>query len=311
VTEALRAFAPDLVHITGPGDVGILGFWAAHSLGVPLVASWHTNLHEYAGRRLEKLLAAFPETWRRRAAQTGEDLCLDALLRFYRLPRFSLAPNQTMIDVLRARTGKPAYFMPHGVNLGAFSPDRRTAHGHPFSIGYVGRMTPEKNVRLFVELERRLLAAGRRDFRFVLIGEGSEREWLKNHLQHGHLPGILRGEALASAFADMDAFLFPSHTDTFGLVLLEAMASAVPVLVSPETGARVDVQDGVNGFLANSIEDFERGVTRLMDDASLRARMSASAREFACGRGWSSVFEQVYETYMAGLAQSRPRPQSV
>ena len=309
VVDRLRSFAPDLVHITGPGDFGTLGMWAAHTLRVPLVASWHTNLHEYAGRRLEKMFSALPARWRQPAARVGEDLSLSALLRFYRLPCFSMAPNESMLELLRARTGKPAYFMPHGVDTVRFTPARRRPRDKVFSIGYVGRLTPEKNVRLFVELEQRLLAAGQRDFRLVLIGEGSEREWLNSHLQHGDAPGILRGDALADAFADMDVFVFPSHTDTFGLVILEAMASGVPVVVSPETGARVEVQPGVTGFLADGVAGFTQSILHLMASEELRQNMSAAARQFACTRSWSGVFEHVYATYQERLpACRRPQP---
>jgi phosphatidylinositol alpha 1,6-mannosyltransferase len=132
----------------------------------------------------------------------------------------------------------------------------------------------------------------------VLVGDGSEREWLKRNLQFGELPGVLRGDSLAAAFADMDIFVFPSRTDTFGLVILEAMASGVPVVVSPETGARVQVQHGVTGFLA---EDLTEGVLQLMRSDSLRQRMGAEARRFACSRDWSSVFEDLYQTYDAAL----------
>jgi phosphatidylinositol alpha 1,6-mannosyltransferase len=193
----LRTFQPDLVHITGPGDVGILGAWVAHSLGIPLVASWHTNLHQYAGRRLEKLLSFLPDTWRKRVCATAENQSLRACMRFYRMARMLLAPNQTMVDLLEQRTGKPAFLMEHGVDAEMYSPDRRNRQGGPFRIGYVGRLTPEKNVRLFAGLERSLLAAGQRDFRQVMIGEGSEKEWLRKNLQFGETPGILRGAALA------------------------------------------------------------------------------------------------------------------
>jgi phosphatidylinositol alpha 1,6-mannosyltransferase len=306
VTDRVRAFQPDLIHITGPGDFGILGFWVAHTLKVPLVASWHTNLHEYAGRRLEKMFAMLPARWRQSAAHFGEDRCLAALLRFYRLPRFSMAPNETMLELLRARTGKPAFLMPHGVDTSRFTPARRRAPAHPFTIGYVGRLTSEKSVRVFVDLEQRLLAAGRRDFRLLLIGEGGDRAWLARHLEHADLPGILRGDALADAFADMDAFVFPSDTDTFGLVLLEAMASGVPVVLSPAAGGRVGVQDGLTGFFAHDPDGFTQAVLRLMDDDEKRRQMRAAAREFACAQSWSGVFEQVYEIYRAGLSPRAP-----
>jgi len=303
VTDQLRVFRADLVHITGPGDFGILGFWAAHSLGIPLVASWHTNLHEYAGRRLDRLFSRLPTAWRNRIAHLGEDLSLDALMRFYRLPRFTLAPEESTICLLRDRTHRPTYFLPHGVDTNLYSPTRRNRRTDSFCIGYAGRLTPEKSVRLFVELEQRLLAAGQRDFRLVLIGEGSEKGWLRKNLRRVELPGILRGEGLADAFANMDVFVFPSQTDTFGLVLLEAMASGVPVVVSPETGVRVGVQHGITGFVARDIGGFTESVLRLMESEPVRREMSCAARRFACSKAWSGVFQQVYRTYEIGLRE--------
>jgi glycosyltransferase involved in cell wall biosynthesis len=306
VMEQVRAFKPDLVHVTGPGDFGILGFWVKHSLGVPMVASWHTNLHEYAGRRLEKMFSALPSRWRSRIAAAGEKRALSEVLRFYRRAQFLLAPNEPMVELLRSRTGKPAYFMPHGVDLERFSPALRGRGAQPFTIGYVGRLTPEKNVRLFVDLERELMAAGRRDFRLVLIGEGSERAWLARHLQQGEAPGVLRGSPLAEAFAGMDVFVFPSRTDTFGLVLLEALASGVPVVAGPDAAARLELREGVTGFTATSAGEFARRILQLMENETLLKEMRAAARRFAQARGWSGVFEHVYETYQTGLAECRP-----
>ncbi len=228
----------------------------------------------------------------------AENLALNALMRFYRLPRFVLAPNQEMMDQLHRRTQRPAYLMAHGVNTSRFSPHFRKRTNGPITIGYVGRFTPEKNVRWFCELERRLLAAGQRDFRILLVGDGSEREWLKRNLQFGSFPGVLQGDSLPAAFADMDIFVFPSQTDTFGLVILEAMASGVPVVVSPKAGVRVQVQNGVAGFIS---EDFTESVLQLMRSEALRHRMGAEARRFACSRDWATVFEQLYQTYDAAL----------
>ena len=306
VEKQVRAFRPDLIHITGPGDFGILGWWVGHSLGIPRVASWHTNLHEYARRRLEKLFSGLPESWARGIASAGESRALTELLRFYRRVQFLLAPNDEMVGLLRARTGKPAYFMPHGVDLDRFSPSLRARGTGPFVIGYVGRLTPEKNVRVFVEIEQALLAAGAPAFQFVIVGEGSERAWLTRHLRHARLAGVLRGTHLAEAFANMDAFVFPSDTDTFGLVLLEALASGVPVLAGPAVAARIGLQAGVNGFLARNVGEIAGGLQQLMLDDTLRQEMAAAARTSACAKGWSGVFEQLYETYAQGLAECRP-----
>jgi glycosyltransferase involved in cell wall biosynthesis len=162
----------------------------------------------------------------------------------------------------------------------------------------VGRLTLEKNVRFFAQLERDLIAAGERDFQFLLVGEGGQRDWLKRHVKHAVLPGILRGRDLAAAYVKMDAFVFPSRTDTFGLVLLEAMASGVPVIVSPETGARVEIEHGSSGFLT---EDFSESVLELMRNSPKRTAMSLAARRFASSKSWCGVFEHLYQTYEAGL----------
>lgn len=301
VLAQIRLFQPDLVHITGPGDIGIMGLWMQHLLHVPLIASWHTNLHEYAGRRLHQSFAFLPQAWRQRISDAAERQSLRACMWFYHYGRFTLAPNQPMVNVLRQWTHRPSYLMAHGVNTEQFSLPPAGGPRRPFCIGYVGRLTPEKNVRFLAELEQRLLAAGERDFRFLLVGEGSEREWLRRRMQFAALPGILRGPALARAFADMDAFVFPSQTDTFGLVLLEAMATGVPVVVSPTVGTRVNIEHGVTGFHAGDPSAFTQTVLRLMHDDALRRRLGCAAREFARSRGWDQVFERLYQTYDAGL----------
>ena len=299
VMEHLAAFKADLVHITAPGDMGFLGLLVAHILRIPLVASWHTNLHEYLSRRLHRVLNLMPQKVRNAASREVEQQTLRGLLRFYQTAQFTLAPNQTMVDLLHARTGRPAFLMPHGVDLTEYQPLPTAMNGdHPFCIGYVGRLTTEKNVRFFPELDRRLLAAGERNYKFLIIGEGGQQRWLKKHLQNAEMPGVLRDGDLAAAYRRMDAFVFPSRTDTFGLVILEAMASGVPVIVAPETGLRVGIQNGVSGLLS---DDFAVDVQRLMHNAPLRLAMACAARKCAASNSWDTVFEQVYRIYAAGL----------
>jgi phosphatidylinositol alpha 1,6-mannosyltransferase len=212
-----------------------------------------------------------------------------------------MAPNAGMVALLRERTGRPSFAMAHGVDIERFTPDRRRTAGGPLVIGYVGRLTTEKNVRALVELENALVAVGETNFRLLVVGDGGEQAWLKTHLRFGELPGVLQGDALADAFASMDAFVFPSDTDTFGLVMLEAMASGVPVITRPETAGHVGITDGVDGLASL---DFTPSVRSLMHDSARRKDMGAAARRFACANAWGGVFDQLYETYAAGLIRT-------
>jgi len=295
---ALKEFRPNLIHITGPGDVSILGMWAASLVGVPVVASWHTNVHDYAYRRLQSSLSFLPAGLRESVSGSAYRGTLWATMRFYSLAHFVAAPNKPMVDLLANRTHRPAFLIPHGVNTELFVPDRRNRTDSKFCIGYVGRLTPEKNVRYLAELEQRLVDAGADDFRLSIVGEGSEREWLETHVKRAHFTGVLRGKTLATEFANMDAFVFPSLTDTFGLVILEAMAAGVPVVVSPETGARAGVINGVSGFLSN---DFAASLIELMRSPESRRRMGVEARIHACDCTWTGVFEDLYRTFKEGL----------
>jgi len=299
--EAAREFKANVVHITGPNDTGQLGAYVAHKLRLPLVISWHTNVHEYAARRLNKLMAALPNAWRDSLARTAERQSLRAAMRFYRLGRALLAPNEELRDLLARKTGRPTYLMRRGVDTSLFSPAKRLRSDSAFLIGYVGRLTPEKNVRLLAELERGLIEAGAGDFRFLVVGEGSEREWLERQMWRAEFTGVLRGEVLSRAYASLDLFAFPSQTDTFGNVVLEAQASGVPCLVSsrggPKSIIRTGADKGVSGLVADSPRGFLAAALSLMSQPERLNRMReaalARAREFS----WDSVFEQVYQAY--------------
>jgi len=302
VVEALREFHPDLVHVTGPGHLGILGALAAHELGVPLVASWHTNVHEFGARRLSKTLRHWPQGVRRGLPSLAERASLDLILRFYRLARMLFAPNPELVQLLETRTRRPAHLMVRGVDTNLFSPARRAREDDELIIGYVGRLSAEKNVRLLVDLERMLAEEGIANYRFLVVGEGSERAWLRENLRRADLPGLLRGVPLAEAYAEMDVFVFPSETDTYGNVTTEALASGVPAIVSTEGGPKFLVREGVDGFVARDLAGFASAVMTLYRDRELLARMKKHAREAAEKKSWPAVFESIYENYERGFA---------
>lgn len=306
--KALAAFEPDIVHVTGPGHLGMLGALLAHDLKVPLVASWHTNVHEFGASRLRKALGRVPGAGV--ASRVIERASLDLTVRFYKLAKMGFAPNPELVEMLRNRTGKPVHLMQRGIDTDAFSPAHRPEGDRPFTIGYVGRLSAEKNVRLFVEIDAALRQAGLSNYRFLIAGEGSERAWLRDHLPGAELPGLLRGDALAAAYASMDAFVFPSETDTFGNVILEAMASGVPVVVSAHGGPKFLVRENETGFVADRPQTYASAIAALLADPTRLAAMREAARESAKGRGWHAVFEGVYTCYREAL-QSGILPRAI
>src|SRR5271170_6969822 len=304
IVRTLKEFRPDIIHITGPSENGMLGAGLANHLHLPLAASRHTNVHEYAAKRSNGLLRHFcrGDAAQTAATQTIERLALLATARLYSLARILFAPNPGLCRLLEKETGRPCHLMQRGVDTQLFSPAHRQRRpgDDAFVLGFVGRLSVEKNIALLAQVQQQLTACGVDDFRFLVIGQGAEEGWLRQHLPGAEFPGVLRGEALSRAYANMDLFVFPSHTDTFGNVVLEALASGVPAIVTPDGGPPTIIREGETGFIARD-EDFAAAAARLIADPALHAQMRQAAREDGLSTSWDAVFEAVYDAYQTVL----------
>jgi phosphatidylinositol alpha 1,6-mannosyltransferase len=301
-TEALLKFAPDVIHITGPSDVGQLGTLIARRLRIPLAASWHTNLHQYAESRTLRLVRYFPSCLQQRIGSAVREFSLSRIRWFYGLAQILFAPNPELTDLLEKATGKVVWPMPRGVDTALFRPERRQRTTDDFIVGYVGRLTVEKNIRFLAKLEAALRKSGVSNFRFSIVGEGSEEPWLRANMRSADFAGVLQGEELARAYANMDVFVFPSRTDTFGNVVLEALASRVPVVVTDRGGPRF-VVSSETGFVARSIDDFVSHICSLIEQPAQLQTMREAARAHALGASWDTVFEGLYAGYQCGLRE--------
>jgi glycosyltransferase involved in cell wall biosynthesis len=312
--ETTREFKADLVHITGPSDVGLLGVYVARKLKLPLVISWHTNLHEYAGRRLRKSDRLLPTRLQNLAAAFAERQSLRMLTNFYKLGRALLAPNEELGETLERDCRRPVFMMRRGVDTELFSPLKRLRADSTLVIGYVGRLTPEKSVRELASLEKSLTEAGLSDFKFVIVGAGSERGWLEANMRHCEFTGVLSGEPLARVYANFDLFVFPSETDTFGNVVLEAQASGVPAIVSAQGGPKHIIHRAgrnATGVVAANAREFAEAILELKSQPELRSRMGEAARRLALAASWDNVFDQVYRAYSVCLQNAEKERQLV
>lgn len=309
IEEVLARFKPDLLHITGPSEVGMLGAGLAHALGLPLAASWHTNVHEYAARRSEWFLRMLPPPAADIAGQTIEEVSMSIAARFYSIAQVLFAPNAELCALLERTTGRRCFLMPRGVDSDLFHPRKRTRaeNDRERVLGFVGRLSVEKNVALLASIQRQLESMDVADFHFLIIGHGAEADWLRANMPRAEIPGVLRGERLAEAYADMDLFVFPSHTDTFGNVVLEAMASGVPAVVTPAGGPKTIVRDGETGRIVRD-ESFAAAVAEILADPAQHGAMRRAARAHAETTSWDAVFEGVYAAYTTMLP-SKPLPE--
>jgi glycosyltransferase involved in cell wall biosynthesis len=267
--------------MTGPSELGIFAAYFAWKMKIPLAASWHTNLHEYAARRLAWLTRAMPIDLGLAAEYGVQAGSLDIINRFYSLARVVFAPNAELLAMLAATTGRPSHLMQRGVDTTLFSPSHRIltkAPDTPFVLGYVGRLSIEKNVALLPAIERELKAAGL-NVRFLIVGHGSQEESLRQALPGAEFAGVLRGAGLSR-----------------GNVVLEALASGVPAIVTPDGGPKYIVSHGETGFIADDA-GFADAIAALLRDAERLAGMRLAARAYASTCSWDAVFDRVYAAY--------------
>jgi phosphatidylinositol alpha 1,6-mannosyltransferase len=311
IRQALQEFRPDIIHITGPSELGTLGAIFARMLRIPLAASWHTNVHEYAARRSAWAFQALSARRRVLASRCVERSAFQAAALFYRCAQVLFAPNPRLCSLLAAATGRPCRLMTRGIDAQLFSPAHRTAppafESGVWMLGYVGRLSIEKNIMLLPRIAQQLNAGGHGNIRFLFAGQGVEEHALRQAMPDATFTGVLRGEALAQAYSNMDCFLFPSHTDTFGNVVLEAMASGVPAIVTPDGGPVHIVEASAGGGVVVPDHEFAGAVASLLADRAAHSRMRLRARAWAETQSWDAVFEALYAGYAEALQAERDK----
>ncbi len=297
IRREIERFEPDVIHITGLNDVSNVGAYLAWKLDIALIGSWHTNLHEYAALRLRQVFRMLPERFIKPAIEGIQRKILSGAILYYKMPQIILAPNDDLIDILEKGTGRAGRLMIRGVDTKLFSPDYRTVKDGVLRFGFVGRLRAEKNVRMLVEIEKELTKAGKNNFKFLIVGEGNERDFLTKNMKTAEFTGFLEGRQLSEAYANMDIFLFPSDTDAFGNVVQEANAAGSPCIVTDKGGPKFIVREGETGLIAGNLDEFVKHALELINNPGKLSRMKQASLEFARSRSWDSVFDDVYAAY--------------
>lgn len=301
--ERLRAFKPDLMHIAlAPDLLGYSALRAARQLEIPVVASCHTRFETY-------LKHYWYSTW-------SEGLLKAYLRHAYGACREVYVPSQSMIDALKAEGMRDNFKLwPRGVDTDSFDPGKRSSDwrakhgivGGEFVVTFVSRLVREKELDTVVASLGRLEALGVA-YRALIVGDGPERAKLEAQLPRAVFTGFLTGDDLAQAYASSDAFLFPSETETFGNVTLEAMASGLPCVCADATGSRSLVKHETTGYLVTprDADGFAACLAALARDPVLWERMSGAARERAQGFSWDEAMARILGYYQSLVRDIAP-----
>ena len=290
----LLDFAPDIIHIAAPDLLGKAALALAKAHNIPAVASYHTRYETYlkhywflAG--LEKRL-------------TG------TLRRFYGDCREVYVPSDSVAEALLAdglrNNFKP---WPRGIDTERFNPGKRSLewrarHGigaDELVILHVSRLVREKRLDTLTSALNKITVP----HRVVIVGEGPDRGFAQAQLPHALFTGFLDGDGLAAAYASADIFVFPSDSESFGNVTLEAMASGLPTVCADATGSRSLVVPDETGFLAPADDAgaFAHAITLLAQDAGLRQRMGQAARARSLAFSWDETLARMLGYYRALL----------
>ncbi len=296
--QQLKAFRPDVAHIVHPVMIGIPGLLMSKRMGVPTLASFHLDLariaHHYHVGFME------PVT--------------DALTKVvFNSADYALAPSRLIQSELLALGVKDVGLWKRGVDADKFNPRYRSAEmrdamsdGHPDEtlLLYVGRVSSEKQIDQIKAVLEQVPGT-----RLAVVGDGPARESLQAHFAGTptQFMGYLRDEALAQAYASADIFVFPSALETFGLVVVEAMAAGLPVVSSRVGGVRDVVDEGRTGytFEVNDVVAMVDGVRRIASSRSHIEAMGRQARAFAETQSWEAMMDEVIDHYARLIDESR------
>ncbi|MEK4008031.1 glycosyltransferase family 4 protein [Paenibacillus sp. FSL H3-0333] len=288
----LAAFAPDLLHLATPFNIGLTGLRYARKQQLPHVASYHTHFDRYL--EYYKMRRILPLYWK--YMKWYHQSC-DAVL----------APSRETLTSLRIEGFTRLRLWSRGVDCTLYSPERRSEEtrerygkGAALMMLYVGRIAPEKDLTTLLQAMQLLPESVRSKVQLVIVGDGPLLPELKSQAQENvTFTGARHGEELAELYASADLFVFPSCTETFGNVVLEAMASGLPVIAADAGGTRELIAPGVTGMLfePRSPAAMAEQICTAAARPLLRSAMGREGRRQALQRSWEQIFDRLIKDY--------------
>src|SRR3990167_1604959 len=289
---------PDVLYIATEGPLGLSALRAARRLRIPVVSGFHSNFQQYTGHYGIGLLTR----------------ALTNYLRwFHNRSRMTLVPSASQQIELQRRGFDNLELLSRGVDSQLFHPTKRCTAlrerwglaEQDIAILHVGRLAAEKNLALLSKSFQALQQAPpQRRLKLILVGDGPQRASLQQQLPDAVFCGLQRGEELAAHYASGDLFLFPSLSETFGNVVLEALASGLGVVAFDQAAAAQHIRHGHNGALAGAQDEqgFIQAANDLLNDTEGLRRARLNARLHASRQGWPAIVE-LFEQHLRSAMQ--------
>jgi glycosyltransferase involved in cell wall biosynthesis len=295
IENNLKQFKPDLIHLATPYMMGLYGLFAAKKLNIPVVSSYHTNFDQYLKYYHASLLESF--LWK-------------YLKWFHQSTEKIFVPSKETQKKLESLNFSDLKVWGRGIDSDHFKPNTNAKEliKKKFHIRekhillFVGRLAPEKDLDTLNSIIDKLPFNIKESVHWLIVGDGPSMEaWKqKEKLQKNiTLTGYIKGDELARIYAGADLFVFPSYTETFGNVVLEAMACGTPAIVANEGGVKDFVRDKVNGRICEkqNTESFLQAISELLCNEKLRLGMGREARSYALTQSWNTIFDGLLSDY--------------
>lgn len=296
--DEVKAFNPDIIHVTTPFNMGLSGLHIAKKLNIPIVGSYHTNFDKY----LEYYDLQFLS-----------DMLWKYMRWFHQSLRKVFVPSEDTLEQLREKGFNHLSIWPRGIDRSIFHENYDTKQirqqyniKEKYILTYVGRIAKEKDVLLLPPIAENLPSRIRNNVHWLIVGDGPIKDELEEIVpKNMTFTGFVDGTNLANIYAASDLFVFPSPTETFGNVVLEALSCGTPVIGANAGGVKSIVKNGMNGILCEEkdITDFVQAIDSLLTRDQTRKVMRENGIRYAQAQSWEKIFRNLLLEYEDVLAE--------
>ena len=305
IRNEIETFQPDIIHITTPSILGNFALQLAKEKNIPISTIYHTHYISYIEYYLTHMKPILP---------IAQKFIENTTRNFYNQSDLILVPTLEMKHILEdvgVRKGSMKIWQ-RGIDSFIFNKENRNTSivkeitgNNQFNILFASRLVWEKNIRTLIEIYKKAEIKNLQ-VNFIIAGDGTAYQSMKDAMPKAYFLGNINQEKLGQIYASCDAFIFPSVSETYGNVVLEAMSSGLACIIANGGGSKSFIDHGVNGFLCEPFDadEYLQHIENLMIDHSMRSDVINNGLDYVQGFDWDTLVESFYDQLYA-LSKTR------